>query len=47
MAGRAFTDGTRTTAERVDGIRVWSPIVEGSDRTGVLAVTVAASDDAA
>jgi serine phosphatase RsbU (regulator of sigma subunit) len=45
MAGRAFTDGTRTTAERVDGTRVWSPIVEGSDRTGVLAMTIPTSDE--
>lgn len=46
MAGRAFTDCTSTVADRPDGQRVWVPIIEGSDRTGVLAVTVPeASDD--
>src|SRR5579864_1145397 len=34
MAGRAFVDQRPVTAERPDGIRVWVPIVEGSDRTG-------------
>src|SRR3954451_504371 len=46
MAGRAFVDQLPVVAERDDGVRVWVPVVEGSDRTGVLAVTVpAASDD--
>jgi phosphoserine phosphatase RsbU/P len=45
MAGRAFTEGTRVVAERPDGFRVWVPIVEGSDRTGVLALTVRDSSD--
>jgi serine phosphatase RsbU (regulator of sigma subunit) len=40
MAGRAFIDQSPAIAERSDGVRVWVPIVEGSDRTGVLAVTV-------
>ena len=40
MAGRAFVDQQLVTAERDDGVRVWTPIVEGSDRTGVLALTV-------
>src|SRR5947209_7257829 len=40
MAGRAFTDQRAAIAERSDGVRVWVPIVEGSDRTGVLAVSV-------
>ena len=40
MAGRAFSTATPSTAERPEGIRVWVPIIEGSDRTGVLAVTV-------
>ncbi len=44
MAGRAFTDQTAITARREDGVRVWVPIVEGSARTGVLALTV--TDDA-
>ena len=46
MAGRAFVDQTPTTAERPDGVRIWVPIVEGSDRTGVLAVTVPEATDA-
>ena len=40
MAGRAFIDQVATVVERHDDHRVWVPIVEGSDRTGVLAVTV-------
>jgi len=40
MAGRAFIDQRVTVAERADGVRVWVPVVEGSDRTGVLALTV-------
>ena len=43
MAGRAFVDQSPATAERPDGFRVWVPIVEGSDRTGVLALTVPAA----
>ena len=45
MAGRAFTDAACTWAERPDGVRVWVPIIEGSDRTGVLALTIRESTD--
>ncbi len=45
IAGRAFVDQQPVTAERPDGVRVWVPINEGSDRTGVLAVTVQEADD--
>jgi serine phosphatase RsbU (regulator of sigma subunit) len=45
IAGRAFADQQPMTAERAEGVRVWVPIVEGSDRTGVLAVTVLAATD--
>ena len=45
MAGRAFLTRAPVSAERPDGTRVWVPIVEGSDRTGVLAMTVADVDD--
>lgn len=45
MAGRAFLDQQATTSEREDGVRVWVPIVEGSDRTGVLALTVKSVTD--
>jgi serine phosphatase RsbU (regulator of sigma subunit) len=40
MAGRAFLTQGTVTAERADGVRVWVPIREGSDRTGVLALTL-------
>jgi len=40
MAGRAFTERRAVLAERPDGVRIWVPIMEGSDRSGVLAVTV-------
>ena len=46
MAGRAFVDGDLVWAERPEGIRVWVPIVESSDRTGVLALTVAQLSEA-
>lgn len=45
MAGRAFTDRCPVTAERSNGVRIWVPVVEGSDRTGVLAVTVPEATD--
>ena len=44
MAGRAFATGAATIAERPDGARVWVPVIEGSDRTGVLAVSLASAD---
>jgi serine phosphatase RsbU (regulator of sigma subunit) len=47
MAGRAFVDGTCIVADGVDSARVWAPIIEGSDRTGVLAVTIPESTDVA
>jgi len=46
MAGRAFVEGTCTIADRPDGTRVWAPIIEGSDRTGVLALTIPQLTDA-
>lgn len=46
LAGRAFVDQRPITATRSEGVRVWVPIVEGSDRTGVLALTVPSADDA-
>ena len=42
LAGRAFATGQPVTAERDGKVRVWVPIVEGTERTGVLAVTVPA-----
>lgn len=46
MAGRAFLEQRAARAERSDGVRVWVPIIEGSDRTGVLALTVPVATDA-
>lgn len=40
MAGRAFVSQELTSAQRPEGLRVWAPILEGSDRTGVLSLTV-------
>lgn len=45
MAGRAFASGLPTTVDRDEGVRIWVPIIEGSDRTGVLAVTVVEATD--
>lgn len=45
MAGRAFLTRRPVSVERDDGFRVWVPIVEASDRTGVLALTVQDVDD--
>lgn len=44
MAGRAFTEQRVVTAERAGSVRVWAPVVEGSDRTGVLALSVPEAD---
>ncbi len=45
MAGRAFTDQRVLIADRGDSIRVWVPIVEGSDHTGVIALTLPGQDE--
>lgn len=45
MAGRAFITRELVSAERADGVRVWVPLVEGTMRTGVLAVTLPVVDD--
>ena len=45
MAGRAFVTGQPVTAERDDGVRVWVPLVERGDRTGVVALSVPEVDD--
>jgi len=44
MAGRAFLTQAPVRAERPEGIRLWVPILEGSDRSGVLAVTLPDED---
>lgn len=45
MAGRAFLTRAPVMAERHGRTRVWVPIIEGSDRTGVLAMTFRSADD--
>ncbi len=40
VAGRAFLQREGVVVERTDGTSVWVPIVEGSDVTGVLALTL-------
>lgn len=40
VAGRAFRTGEPVSVSRSAGDRVWVPLVEQSDRTGVLALTV-------
>jgi serine phosphatase RsbU (regulator of sigma subunit) len=44
MAGRAFLTQEPVMAARPDGIRLWVPIFEGSDRSGVLALTLPDDD---
>src|SRR5580658_1419100 len=44
MAGRAFLTQAPVMAARSPGIRLWVPIFEGSDRSGVLAVTLPDED---
>jgi serine phosphatase RsbU (regulator of sigma subunit) len=39
-AGRAFSSGRVVSEERVGGVRVWAPILEGTDPTGVVAMTL-------
>ncbi len=45
MAGRAFTSGTVLSVERDDGWHVWVPVVEQSNRLGVLAMTLPRWDE--
>jgi serine/threonine protein phosphatase PrpC len=44
LAGRAFVSGQPVTAQRGDEVRAWVPLIEGTERTGVLAVTVPSAD---
>ena len=44
LAGRAFTLGAPVTAARNGDVRVWVPLVEGTERTGVLAATLPSAD---
>jgi len=40
MAGRAFTTHSMVEGARPDGVRLWSVMLDGTDRVGALAVTV-------
>ncbi len=40
MAGRAFLSQQSLSSKRPDGFRVWAPVLEGSNRIGVIAMTV-------
>jgi Stage II sporulation protein E (SpoIIE) len=44
VAGRAFTEQQPVVVKRDDGFRIFVPILEGSDRTGVLSFTLAEPD---
>lgn len=46
MAGRAFRAGELVMAERPGGVRMWVPVGERSERTGVLALTVPEATEA-
>ena len=46
MAGRAFRTGELVTADRDGEVRVWAPLVERGERTGVVALTLATVDEA-
>jgi hypothetical protein len=45
MAGRAFRSGEAVTAGRDGGVRVWVPLVERGERTGVVCLTVTEATD--
>lgn len=47
MAGRCFQTGEVVTAERDAEVRVWVPLLERGERTGVLALTLAYATDEA
>lgn len=45
MAGRSFRSGEPVLAERPEGTRIWVPLVERGERTGVVALTLRDVDD--
>lgn len=45
MAGRSFTSSTVLAAEHDDGLHVWVPVSEHSNRLGVLALTLPSWDE--
>ena len=45
LTGRAFATHTPVEVEVEDGVRIWLPMLDGTDRVGVLAVTVPYVDE--
>ncbi len=45
LAGRAFVTGRPVTAHRDGRYQVWVPLLEGTERTGVIALTADEVDD--
>lgn len=45
QAGRAFLSATTVEQPQADGVRVFLPLLDGSDEVGVLAVTLSSVDD--
>lgn len=46
MAGRVFRSGVPAATERDSAVRVWVPLVERGERTGVVALTMPSMDEA-
>jgi hypothetical protein len=46
MAGRVYRTGETMVAAREESVRVWVPLVERAERTGVLALTLPEADEA-
>jgi hypothetical protein len=47
LAGSAFTEESAREEPAGEGVRVWQPVVDGTDRLGVLGATVAPDDEPA
>ncbi|MGW7687447.1 PP2C family protein-serine/threonine phosphatase [Streptomyces asiaticus] len=45
QAGRAFLSATTVEHPQADGVRIFLPLLDGSDEVGVLAVTLSSVDD--
>src|SRR2546421_135448 len=44
-AGRAFLDAAAVEVPQADGVRMYLPLLDGSDQVGVMALTVDTLDD--
>ena len=47
VAGRAFTDERELEEAEGEGVRLWLPILDGTDRLGVMGATIDPGDEAA